>query len=59
VCAATPTDPVEGDECSACINDAVECEAKAEAACDANAACVALTKCVEVSGCEPAVDGGT
>ena len=59
VCATTPTDPVEGDACSTCINDAVDCEAKAGAACDASAACTALAECIDASGCEPAVDGGT
>lgn len=59
VCASDPTDPTEGDACWTCIDDAVECEAKAEAACDASAACTALAECIVASGCEPAVDNGT
>lgn len=59
LCAATPTEPTEGDDCSTCIDDAVECEAQAEAACAASAACSALVDCIEESGCEPEVEGGT
>ena len=59
VCAATPTEPTDGDDCSTCIDDEVECEAQAEAACAANAACSALAACIEESDCEPDVDGGT
>ncbi len=56
LCAPTPKDPKEGDDCEECLTDAVQCEDQATAACAKNKACSGFEACLAATKCDQAVD---
>jgi hypothetical protein len=52
-CSRNGPNPVDGDACDTCLDQADACYDEANTACDANAACVAGSQCIVDSQCDP------